>query len=67
MQVFGVGENKDGRIVLLGGNQKDAINMSPNQSKSVEKFVYPTNYTPTSITLPSMNLKGRSLDFNSSR
>ena len=64
---FVVGKNKDGRIVLLGGNQKDAINLSPNPGNRVSKFVYPTDYSPTSMPLPSMNIKGRSLDFKSSR
>ena len=64
---FVVGKNKNGRIVLLGGNQKDAINLGPNPGNLVSKFVYPTDYSPTSMPLPSMNIKGRSLYFKSSR
>ncbi|MFY1048249.1 TIGR02594 family protein, partial [Chryseobacterium sp. GP-SGM7] len=64
---FVVGDNKDGRIILLGGNQGDAVNLSPNYKSSVIKYVYPSGKTPSSLRLPQYNLKGRSLTSATSR
>lgn len=62
-----VGANADGRIILLGGNQGDAVNLSPNSKSDVIKYVYPAGYIPTNLNLPSFNLKGRSLTTATSR
>jgi len=62
-----VGINKDGRVILLGGNQGDAVNLSPNSQSAVIKYVYPSGYTPTTLTPPQYNLKGRSLTNATSR
>jgi len=62
-----VGTNKDGRIILLGGNQGNAVNLSPNGTSSVIRYVYPNGRTPTSLTMPQYNLKGRSLTNATSR
>ena len=62
-----VGKNNDGRIILLGGNQHDAVNLSPNPVNLVVKYVYPKDYNPTKLSLPLFNMKGRSLNMNTSR
>ena len=62
-----VGKNNDGRIILLGGNQHDAVNLSPNPGNLVVKYVYPKDYNPTKLSLPLFNMKGRSLNMNTSR
>lgn len=64
---FVVGINKDGRIILLGGNQGNAVNLSPNGQSSVIKYVYPKGYNPSGIALPRYNLTGRSLTGATSR
>lgn len=64
---FVVGINSDDRIILLGGNQNDAVNLSTNLQKQVVKYVYPNDYNPTELPLPKFNMKGRSLNVNSSR
>ncbi|MBF00215.1 TIGR02594 family protein [Flavobacterium coralii] len=53
---FVAGYNSDGRIILLGGNQGDAVNLSPNLKTAVLQYRYPEGYTPN-YTLPSYNLK----------
>lgn len=63
---FVAGINSDGRIVLLGGNQGDAVNLSPNQTTQVEAYVYPNDFEPN-YDLPKYNLKGKSLTASSSR
>lgn len=65
--VIVVGTNNDGRIILLGGNQGNAVNLSPNGKSAVIRYVYPNGYTPTSLTMPQYNLKGRSLTNATSR
>jgi uncharacterized protein (TIGR02594 family) len=62
-----VGMNNDGRIILLGGNQGDAINMSPNIRSQVHRYVYPTNYRMPNTQLPLYQLIGRSLDNSNTR
>ena len=64
---FVIGQTPNGRIILLGGNQNNAINLSPNSIHYVIHFVYPSNYNPSNITLPILDIKGRSLNFNSCR
>ena len=63
---FVAGTNKDGRIVLLGGNQgrPGSVNLSPNPTNKVVSYRYPAGYKPN-YNLPSYNLKGRSLNFKS--
>lgn len=62
-----VGVNNDGRVILLGGNQGNAVNLSPNGQSSVVKYVYPSGHTPSTSELPKYNLKGRSLSNSTSR
>lgn len=64
---FVVGTNKDGRVILLGGNQGNAVNLSPNGQSSVIKYVHPSGQTPTNLALPQYNLQGRSLTNATSR
>ena len=65
---FVAGINKDGRIILLGGNQgrPGSVNYSPNSLNDVLMFVYPSGYIPN-YTLPIYNMQGRSLNLNSTR
>lgn len=63
---FVAGTNSDGRVVLLGGNQGDAVNLSPNSTGAVLQYRYPNGYTPTYV-LPKYKLKGRSLNRTTSR
>jgi len=65
---FVAGMNKDGRIILLGGNQgkPGAVNLSPNSENSVLSYRYPAGYKPN-YNLPHYNIHGRSLSFNSTR
>jgi hypothetical protein len=62
-----VGVNKDNRVILLGGNQGDAVNLSPNSRSNVLKYIYPNGYTSSTISIPQYNLKGRSLTNATSR
>lgn len=63
---FVAGQNSDGRIILLGGNQGDAVNLSPNGISQVKGYRYPSGYTPN-YNLPQYNIKSRSLTRSSSR
>lgn len=63
---FGAGQNSDGRIVLLGGNQHDAVNYSPNAISSVLQYRYPAGFNPN-YNLPAFKLQGRSLTGSASR
>lgn len=63
---FVAGINKDGRIILLGGNQSDAVNLSPNPSSLVITYRYPIGYEVIQ-DIPEYNLKGRSLDISTTR
>lgn len=65
---FVAGMNKDGRIILLGGNQgkPGAVNLSPNSENAVLSYRFPTGYKPN-YNLPHYNIHGRSLSFNSTR
>jgi RHS repeat-associated protein len=67
-------EGKDGDITWRKevnaenySNQHDAVNLSPNPGNLVVKYVYPKDYNPTKLSLPLFNMKGRSLNMNSSR
>jgi len=64
---FVAGFNSDGRVILLGGNQgkPGSVNLSPNSPSSVIQYRLPSSATPI-FNLPKYNLKGRSLDYNSS-
>ena len=64
---FVVGRNKDGRLIILGGNQNDAVNLSPNSTNNVLKYVYPTNHSASNISLPEFNLRGRSIGVHTTR
>ena len=64
---FVAGTNKDGRIILLGGNQGNAVNLSPNSKSAVERYVYPSGTNTSSLALPQYNLSGRSLSNATSR
>ena len=64
---FVAGTNKDGRIILLGGNQGNAVNLSPNSKSVVERYVYPSGTNTSSLALPQYNLSGRSLSNATSR
>ena len=63
---FVAGLNSDGRLILLGGNQGDAVNLSPNAMSQVKGYRYPTGLTPN-YNLPKFNLKGRSTNAGTSR
>ena len=53
---FVAGINDDHRIILLGGNQGDAVTLSPNSSKLVKSYRYPIGFTPD-YNLPKIILK----------
>lgn len=63
---FVAGINKDGRFILLGGNQgkPGSVNLSPNSMGSVLRYRYPIGFVPN-YNLPVYNLKGRSLNVSS--
>ena len=63
---FVAGMNSDGRVIILGGNQADAVNFSANSLKNVVEYRYPKGYTPD-YNLPLFDIKGRSLDKATSR
>jgi uncharacterized protein (TIGR02594 family) len=65
---FVAGINKDGRLILLGGNQGSpgSVNFSPNLMNAVISYRYPKGFTPN-YKLPFYNLNGRSLNLNSTR
>ena len=52
---FVAGINDDHRIILLGGNQGDAVTLSPNSSKLVKSYRYPIGLTPD-YNLPKYRL-----------
>ena len=67
-----VGTNNDGRILILGGNQKasvpggqNEVNISPN-SASKFKYHYPKGSNPT-YNLPIFNLTGKSINYGNTR
>ena len=62
---FVIGQDTKGRIILLGGNQSNAVNTSPNSSFDVLKYVYPSNYKPSKLALPILKVNNRKLDFYS--
>jgi uncharacterized protein (TIGR02594 family) len=63
---FVAGRNSDGRIVILGGNQGDAVNYSPNSPADVLQYRYPRDFKPN-YSLPAFKLRGRSLTGGTSR
>ena len=63
---FVAGRNSDGRIVILGGNQGDAVNYSPNAVSAVLQYRYPKGFKPN-YKLPAFKLRGRSLTGSTSR
>jgi uncharacterized protein (TIGR02594 family) len=63
---FVSGKNSDGRIVILGGNQGDAVNYSPNSVSAVLQYRYPAGFKPN-YNLPAFKLRGRSLTGSTSR
>lgn len=60
-------QDKNGRIIILGGNQSDALNTSPNDMSLLLKCVYPSDYAPTDLSLPTLIVNNRQLDHNSTR
>ena len=64
---FVIGQDKNGRIIILGGNQSDALNTSPNDKSLLLKCVYPSDYAPTDLSLPTLIVNNRQLDHNSTR
>ena len=52
---FVAGKTKEGKIVMLGGNQNDEVNYTP-YSKSVLKFNYP-KWGKVNKSLPIINIK----------
>ena len=63
---FVAGKNDDGRIVVLGGNQGNALNYSPNAISAVLQYRYPKGFKPN-YNLPAFKLRGRSLTGSTSR
>ena len=63
---FVAGKNDDGRIVVLGGNQGNALNYSPNAVSAVLQYRYPKGFKPN-YNLPAFKLRGRSLTGSTSR
>jgi uncharacterized protein (TIGR02594 family) len=53
---FIAGKTKDGKLVLLGGNQGDEVNYTPYPSDIFE-FNFPDGYNPN-FELPVMDVKG---------
>ena len=62
---FVAGINKNGRLVLLGGNQHDTVNYSAFKGNMV--FVYPKGYMPSSDPLPKSSVNSRSLSLSETR
>ncbi len=65
---FIVGQNPDGKIILLGGNQPgDSVNLNPTNKSTILQTRYPNGYTPTSLPLPKMNVKRGSMSYGNTR
>lgn len=63
-----VGQNPNGSIILLGGNQPgDSVNLNPTGQSSILQTRYPTGYTPTTLQLPKMNVLRGSMSYGNTR
>jgi uncharacterized protein (TIGR02594 family) len=65
---FVVGQNPNGSIVLLGGNQPgDAVNLNPTGRAAINQSRYPIGYIPTTLPLPQMNVQRGSMNYGNTR
>lgn len=57
---FVAGKDQRGNIMLLGGNQSDAVNIKPFQRSSIQYFRWPPGYPipDLSLELPVINSNG---------
>lgn len=57
---FVAGKDQYGNIMLLGGNQSDAVNIKPFKRSSIQYFRWPPGYTipDLSLELPIINSDG---------
>ena len=57
---FVVGQDVNKNLMVLGGNQGDAVKVSPFQITRVSGFRWPNEYpVPTSFYLPTLNSDGK--------
>ncbi len=61
---FVIGKNNKGSIVLLGGNQNNAVNMSPFLLGGIDRYVYPSGQIPSTSTLPTLDIKKKNVNVN---
>jgi uncharacterized protein (TIGR02594 family) len=62
---FVVGINKNGSIILLGGNQSNMVKYSAFSQSSIRGYAYPNGFKPN-YTLPTLTIN-KSGGFNSTR
>lgn len=55
---FVVGVDSSGRLMVLGGNQGDAVNIKPFDKSRVDAYRYPPGATVPSTPLPLLNADG---------
>jgi uncharacterized protein (TIGR02594 family) len=55
---FVVGEDKSGRLMVLGGNQSDAVNIKPFDRSRVDAYRYPPGATVPTAPLPIVDANG---------
>ena len=63
-----VGQNSNGSLILLGGNQPgNSVNLNPTKQSLILQLRYPVGYTPTSLSLPIMNVQRGSMTYGNTR
>ena len=64
---FVVGEDEWGRLMVLGGNQRNQVNILPFSKQRVSGYVWPDkNSMPKSYKLPLVNSHGQKVSENES-
>lgn len=56
---FVVGKDSKGNIMVLGGNQENAVNIKPFAVSRVLSYTYPANHEPKSYELPVLSSDGK--------
>ena len=56
---FVVGEDQSGRLMVLGGNQSDAVNVKPFDPDRVDAYRYPPGATVPTAPLPVVDASGQ--------
>ncbi len=66
---FVIGKRKDGKIVLLGGNQSprpNRVNITVASPESIKSYRYPTNCAPQ-YNLPILDIQAHSTNYKNTR